>query len=105
MANEQNLGPPWKPGQSGNLSGRRPVEEKLKALRDASGAWPREELLRIARDNRVKLETRVRCLQYLDQQFNGKAKQTRDTQMHVEGDLALLMREIDGNTRTVKAGK
>ena len=101
MANEQNLRPPWKPGQTGNPKGRPCVDQKLREMRDAFGEWPREELMRMAKDKRLRPETRMRVLQYLDEQFNGKPKRTTDTQMRVEGDLDLLLREIDGKSRTL----
>ena len=96
MANEQNL-KPWKPGQSGNPNGRPSVDQKLKELREAVGIEPREELIRIANDKRTKLETRVRVLKYLDEQFNGRAKQSVDSNnantVYVMSDQPMTLEE------------
>ena len=70
-----NLKPAWKPGESGNPNGRPCVSAELKQIRDEFGDWPRKELMRLSMDKRIKPETRARILMYLDEQFNGKAKQ------------------------------
>ncbi len=70
-----NLKPPWKPGKSANPKGRPSVDLTLKEMREEFGDWPREELMRMAKDKRLKPETRVRILQHLDDKFTGRARQ------------------------------
>lgn len=68
----------WKKGQSGNPAGPMPLKDRIERMKADLGHYPRTELMRIANDGRAKLETRVRCLIHLDEQFTGKAKQSVD---------------------------
>lgn len=67
---------PFKKGESGNLKGRPKKDERLKELTEMFGAMPREQLLKMVTNNSIKPETRARILMYLDEQFNGKARQS-----------------------------
>ena len=90
-----NLKPPWKPGKSANPKGRPSVDQKLKELREKHGDWPRAELMRMAKDKRLKPETRVRVLQYLDEQYNGKARQVVDGAGNREPVTAVKIHIVD----------
>jgi hypothetical protein len=66
----------FKKGRSGNLRGR-PIETWREWLNsDRVEPVLREQLLSIALDRRVRVETRARVLMYLNDHAHGRAKET-----------------------------
>ncbi len=74
--NPENLRPPFRKGGSGNPRGR--PKEPWRVWLKSERVEPvlREQLLRIALDRRVTVETRVRVSQYLLDHAHGRAKET-----------------------------
>ena len=105
---------PFKKGQSGNPKGR-PKSSKLfkDALNLAVHERVDEKPLRgVETGDKTKLrriaevlvenamDGDIPAIKEVADRLDGKAHQTTDSNMHMTGDLAALMEEIDGKTRT-----
>ena len=105
---------PFKKGQSGNPNGR-PKSSKLfkDALNLAVHERVDEKPLRgVETGDKTKLRRVAEALvekamsgdipaiREVADRLDGKALQATDTNMHITGDLAAVMEEIDGRTRT-----
>ncbi len=75
----KNLIPPWRKGESGNLKGRPKrdrIDQIMDSMRDEVGYRPREQLLAMAANQAASYEARARIWMYLDEQFNGRPRQS-----------------------------
>lgn len=67
---------PFKKGQSGNPGGVSKVDKALREMRDTHGHMPRAKLFGILDDPKVSIANKIRVAVYLDEQMNGKPRQS-----------------------------